>query len=55
MAKAQQRAISRIDTRVRKSEQDIRALRNDELDAVSGAGLSLSAAAEAVKNLGNAL
>jgi len=37
---------------VRKSEQDIRTLR--ELDAVSGAGLSLSAAAEAVKNLGNA-
>jgi len=50
--------MSKIAAQVQKSEQDIRALRHDEVDAVAGAGVFSaisSAVSEVMKNFGGAL
>jgi len=50
--------MSKIAAQVRKSGEDIRALRHDEVDAVAGAGAFSaisSAVSEVMKNFGGAL
>jgi len=50
--------MSKSETQTRKVEQDIRALRHDEVDAVAGAGMFSaisSAVSEVMKNFGSSL
>ena len=46
--------MTKIDTQIRKTKQDIRPLRTDEVEAVSGGGLG-SMVSEVMKNFGSAL
>jgi len=50
--------MSKIDTQARRSEQDIRTLGTNEIDAVSGGGIGgalTSAVNDVLKNFGSAL